>query len=163
MFLRYLSDHDYEEEFWPFVFRLETVLAGIVREGGAKIAGMTPDDAYMFLFDSLGSALDPQNGLLPSGWWPEPIPPIEWFDDYLRRETDFILAEAERAAAIAAKKGGNGAETDSDAPPETADSVFDKRKVRECAHRNDAFRRFILPHSDPEDDSHPHHREKKES
>ena len=164
MFLRSLSDHDYEEEYWPFVFRLETVLAGILKEGGERLAEMNPDDAYMFLFDSLGNALDPQNGLLPPNWWPEPIPSIEWFDDYLRREVDFIVAEAKKRAAAKSPSAADGKDSDGgtdkssddaasdfEKAVDTAAKIFDKRKVRDYAHRSETFRRFILPYADPDD------------
>ena len=138
MFLRYLSDTEYEERFWPFVFRLESVLAGIVQGSARRIVSLSPDERYDFLFDALGACLNTQNGTRPEGWWPEPTPSIEWFDGYLRHEYDFIVHEALRLAPL------------SDAERrEQAESAFDKKKVRERAHLSEAFKKFLLPHSEP--------------
>ena len=177
MFLRYPSDHDYEEKFWPFVFRLETVLAGIVQEGAPRIADLDDEAGYMFLFNALGNCLNTQNGLLPPNWWPTPAPSIEWFDDYLKREWEPIRKEARRIVSERQKESNDSGPSSPDIPspdsvtnPHKVDSgndpegraplpeiPFDRWKIREYAHRSAPFRNFILPFADPDSgDPHPH-------
>lgn len=139
MFLKYLSEHEVEEKYWPFVFRLETVISGVVKASSGRLAAGTPEERLTFLFDALGATLDRRGSPLPEGWWPDPVPPIEWFDDYIHREFDAITAEAARRS-LAEKNGGKSASAEEDDP-------FDRVKVRECAHRSDSFRAFLLPES----------------
>lgn len=134
MFLKCLDAAECEERFWPFVFRLETVLYGVVSGAAERLAGMEPDERILFLYDSLGASMDRRDKAIPENWWPEPAPSLEWFDDYLRKSLDALGAEAVRLAAL-----------DPAARQTQAQSAFDKKKVRECAHLNEAFRKFLLP------------------
>ena len=89
MFLKYLSDHDVEERYWPFIFRFETLAAGVVWEASGKIGSMTDEQAREFFSSVYAGALDENSGLTPPGWWSkvEP-PPYGWFCEYIERELD---------------------------------------------------------------------------
>lgn len=146
MFLKCLLATECEERFWPFVFRLETVLYGVVAGASERLSTMTPDERIVFLFDALGASMDRRDKAIPEHWWPEPAPSLEWFYDYLRASLDALGAEAVRLAAL-----------DPDVRQKEAQNAFDKKKVRECAHRNEAFRKFLLPNlTDAELTSHHH-------
>ena len=136
MFLKYLSDREFDEEYWPFIFRLETVLSGIVKEAAERLSSGTPEESIALLFDALGAALDRRHSPLPEGWWPEPIPSMEWFDDYLHDEFDAIRTEAKRLSEVtkAKESAANGERED----------PFDRRRIHDCAHRSERFRAFIV-------------------
>ena len=67
---------------------------------------------------------------------------MDWLDDWLRRELDSITAEAKRRVAVGAKSEEKGTEEDG----------FDRAKIRDCAHRSERFRAFLLPEGVPPHD-----------
>lgn len=134
MFLKCLPASDCEEKYWPFAFRLETVLYGVVSCAAERLSAMTPDERILFLYDALGACMDRRDKAIPGDWWPEPAPSLEWFDEYLRGALDALGAEAVRLAELSP-----------DERSQEADEAFDKKKVRDCAHLNETFRKFIFP------------------
>lgn len=116
MFLKCLPDSDCEERYWPFVWRMETVLYGIVTEAAETLSVMSADERIVFLFDSLGASMDRRDKAIPPGWWPEPAPSLEWFDGYLHGALDSLGAEAVRLAALPKEERH-----------EEADDAFDKK------------------------------------
>lgn len=137
MFLKYLSDHDVEERYWPFIFRFETLAAGVVWEASGKIGSMTDEQAREFFSSVYAGALDENSGLTPPGWWSkvEP-PPYGWFCEYIERELPFMIKEARRLV----EERKNATQTDEER--KNTDS-FDRVKVRRCAHSSPVFRSFL--------------------
>ncbi|MBQ5790472.1 MAG: hypothetical protein IIW01_09295, partial [Thermoguttaceae bacterium] len=65
MFLKYLPDRDYEERFWPFLLRFETLAAGVVREASRRLGSATNADARAFFEAAFARCLDVGAGLVP--------------------------------------------------------------------------------------------------
>lgn len=129
MFLRFLSNYDYEDEFSYFIFRMETLLAAFVVEASKHIDHLTDEQAKNYFENCFAQCFDQNNETLNNFWTP-PFPSIEWFWNYFDRELPFMIREAKR---LAQEKQ----------IPQTPD--FDKKKVREYARLNPTFLAQLFP------------------
>lgn len=135
MFLKYLSDRDYEERFWPFLLRFETLAAGVVREASRRLGSATDADVRAFLEAAFARCLDVGAGVVPADYWARvETPSVAWYRRYLDAETPSMIAEARR---LASEGSANSAPTD-DADP------VDRAKIRRLAHQSATFQTFLL-------------------
>ncbi len=137
MFLKYLSDQDCEERYWPFVFRFETIVAGAVAEAAKRIDSLSTEQASAFFENVFAAVLDEKSNIAPSGWWScSESPPYRWFRKYLDRELPFMLAESRRLSLESRKS------TDETRKENPLDA-FDQSKIHHCAHASSSFRDFL--------------------
>ncbi len=137
MFVTYLSNQNCEERYWPFVFRFETIVAGVVTEVAKRIVAFTDEQAQLFFQNAFAAALDDNSNVLPPGWWSRvESPPYLWFQKYLERELPFMIAESRRLADESLP------ETERIGENQTS-HVFDQSKIRHCAHVSPSFRDFL--------------------
>ena len=137
MFLKYLSDQECEERYWSFVFRFETIVAGVVVEVAKRIDSLSTEQALTFFENVFAAALDEKSGIASSTWWSLVEPPTyQWFREYLDRELPFMLAESRRLS-FESKKTSD--ETKKENPLE----AFDRSKIHRCAHASPSFRDFL--------------------
>ncbi len=130
MFLKYLSDYNYEERYWSFVFRFETLVGGIVVEAGKRVGDYTDEQASEFFREAFARVLDVDSGITPPDFWRNvEAPSLEWFSRYLNRELPYIIREARRLAADPNSQSGDS---------------FDRSKAKRLAHESDSFRDFLL-------------------
>ena len=130
MFLKYLSDRDYEERFWPFLLRFETLIAGVVREASRRLDSATDADARAFFEAAFARCLDVGAGVVPVDYWARvELPSVAWYRRYLDAETPRMIAEARRLAS---------SEEAADADP------VDRAKIRRLAHQSATFQTFLL-------------------
>ena len=131
MFLTYLSGYDYEERYWAFVFRFETLVGGVVAEASKRIGSYTDEQALEFFFEAFARLLNVNSGITPPGWWQDvDAPSYMWFERYMEREAPYMIREARRRAEV----------SDS----ELQDDCFDRKKARQLAHKNASFQKFLL-------------------
>lgn len=137
MFLKYLSDQDCEERYWPFVFRFETIVAGVVSEVAKRIDSLTNEQARAFFENVFAATLDERSNVAPPGWWSlvEP-PPYRWFQEYLNRELPFMISEAKRQSCELK-------ETLAETGKDNSFDVFDRSKIHRCSHASPSFRDFL--------------------
>ena len=131
MFLTYLSGYDYEERYWAFVFRFETLVGGVVAEAGKRIGSYTDEQASEFFREAFARLLNVNSGITPPGWWQNvDAPPFPWYERYMERELPYMICEARRRAAT----------SDS----ELQEDCFDRGKARQLAHESASFQKFLL-------------------
>ena len=131
MFLTYLSGYDYEERYWAFVFRFETLVGGVVAEASKRIESFTDEQASEFFYEAFARLLNVNYGITPPGWWQNvDAPSYTWFERYMEREAPYMIREARRRAAT----------SDS----ELLDDCFDRKKARQLAHESASFQKFLL-------------------
>ena len=152
MFLKYLSDRDYEERFWPFLLRFETLAAGVVREASRRLGSATDADARAFFEAAFARCLDVGAGVVPADYWARvALPSVAWYRAYLDGELPKMIAEARRLAAEEAAKstqsGNLEAQTANDADP------VDRAKIRRLAHQSATFQTFLLGAAPQPDES----------
>lgn len=137
MFLKYLSDQECDKRYWPFVFRFETLVSGVVMEASRRIDGCDDEQAKNFFFNVFASALDENSGVTPPGWWLkiEP-PPYQWYREYIEREAPYMVREARR---LAQERLTDPQKLDE----ESKQDFFDREKIHHCAHVSDVFRDFL--------------------
>jgi len=142
MFLKYLSDRDYEERFWPFLLRFETLAAGVVREASRRLGSATDADARAFFEAAFARCLDVGAGVVPVDYWARvELPSVAWYRRYLDAETPKMIAEARRLAAEEAAKSSQSANPEA----QTADAdPVDRAKIRRLAHQSATFQTFLL-------------------
>ena len=142
MFLKILGDDDCPREYWPFVLRMETVLYGILAGGAPRIAQLGEEELICYLFEALGAAMDTRQKAIGPHWWPQPAPPLVWFDDYIHRHHKAFGQEAVRLAALTEQQRGKAAQ-----------EAFDREKIRRLAHESPELRRWLLP-QEPQHEEH---------
>ena len=131
MFLKYLSGYEYEERYWRFLFRFETVVSGVVKEASKRDDLADADKSSAFFRAVFAKLLDVDSGLIPPNWWENvDVPPILWFERYLVREIPTMTREARRIK----EQGADASE----------DDPFDREKIRRLAHRSLTFRKFLF-------------------
>ncbi len=97
MFLKYLSDYAYEERYWRFLFRFETVVSGVVKEASKRDDLADDDKSSAFFRAVFAKLLDVDSRLIPPNWWENvDVPSILWFERYLVREIPTMTSEAQR-------------------------------------------------------------------
>ena len=138
MFLKYLPDRDYEERFWPFLLRFETLAAGVVREASRRLGSATDADARAFFEAAFARCLDVGAGVVPLDYWARvELPSVAWYRAYLDAELPEMIAEARRLAT----------EETADADP------VDRAKIRRLAHESAIFQTFLLGAAPQPDES----------
>ena len=142
MFLKYLSDSDYEERFWPFLLRFETLAAGVVREASRRLGSATDADARAFFEAAFARCLDVGAGVVPADYWARvELPSVAWYRRYLDAETPKMIAEARRLAVEETAKSTQSANPEA----QTADAdPVDRAKIRRLAHQSATFQTFLL-------------------
>lgn len=141
MFLKYLPDRDYEERFWPFLLRFETLAAGVVREASRRLGSATDADARAFFEAAFARCLDVGAGVVPLDYWARvELPSVAWYRAYLDAELPEMIAEARRLA--------------SSEESQTADAdPVDRAKIRRLAHQSAIFQTFLLGAAPQPDES----------
>ncbi|MBR5242987.1 MAG: hypothetical protein IKW13_02015, partial [Thermoguttaceae bacterium] len=132
------SDRDYEERFWPFLLRFETLIAGVVREASRRLGSATDADARAFFEAAFARCLDVGAGVVPLDYWARvELPSVAWYRAYLDAELPEMIAEARRLAT----------EEIVDADP------VDRVKIRRLAHQSATFQTFLLGAAPQPDES----------
>lgn len=128
MFLRVLSGREYEEEYWPFVLRLETLAAGIIIEAAKHIDQLDEGQARHYFENAFAACFKTSMEAYGESWWGESIPSIDWFWNYFDQEYPSMLQESQRIAREKIEKP----------VPD-----FDRLKIRELAHHSESFHHFL--------------------
>ena len=100
MFLRYLSDFDYEPDYWPFVLRMETLIDGFVKEAARHVEKLTEEQARNYFENCFAVCFSTDPKLLAENWWGDKIPPIDWFWSFFDQEFPYMLKESQRRARL---------------------------------------------------------------
>lgn len=134
MFLNYLSDRDYEEKYWSFIFRFETLIQGITFEI-AKRANLLNDEQIADCFTTAFSRIfDVSSGCVPPDWWDGlEAPSMDWFLQYSAVELPYMVKETKRLASLK--------QLDSEL---SEGSQIDKEKVKRYAHISKPFQDFLM-------------------
>lgn len=162
MFLRYLSEFDYEPCYWSFVLRMETVIDGFVKEAARHIDNLSQEQARNYFENCFAVCFRTDPHLLAENWWGDKIPPIDWFWDFFDREFPFMLQEArQRANRTLDSQSRENQETDSSTTcscghhhdnnqeschhnQESLETEpLNRAKVRQYAHEYEPFRLFL--------------------
>lgn len=134
MFLTYLSNFDYEEPYWAFVLRFETLAHGVIVAASPQSPGISDSDIYSYLRDLFTKTLDKGSGVVPSDWWNNiEIPSADWLERYLNRELPFMVKQLKR---LSDKTDAHNSKPN--------DQYFYREKIKRLAHGSLEFQRYLL-------------------
>lgn len=138
MFLTYLSNFEYEEKYWPFIFRFETLIQGVVVEATRSISTKPDPEIAQYLIQVFSQVLDPKNKLVPTDWWKDlTLPDSIWTRQFFDREIPLIVRQIRQIA----KEHNTSTSSNKSA---TNDEFIDRNKIKERAHQSTVFRTYLL-------------------
>ncbi len=138
MFLTYLSNFEYEEKYWPFIFRFETLIQGVVVEAARSISTKPDPEIAQYLIQVFSQVLDPKNKLVPPDWWKDlTLPDSIWTRQFFDREIPLIVRQIRQIA----KEHNTSTSSNKSA---TNDEFIDRNKIKERAHQSAVFRTYLL-------------------
>ncbi|MDO5308950.1 MAG: hypothetical protein Q4G03_05600 [Planctomycetia bacterium] len=130
MFLEFLSQKEYDQNYWPFLLKFETMLSGIVAQL-VKDASSADDQTLLDkLYNAVTVALNVNAGVVAPQWWDGvQLPTIAWFRDYFDHETPYIVLEIKRRAKLRQC---------------VDDQKYIKQKALQLAHKSTILQDFII-------------------